>query len=426
MFRTVQKLLLLTFTVLPCLCGKEVFAGTEPFIRTTLTSRTPYAGEEMVLTYTLYFTGAAPQVSDLSNPSLGDFWYRENDPGRFVKSDPVNLNGTTYRRAVIRQYRLAGLKPGRFVIEGYRLQCIFPEPSRSRKSRAISLSAGAVTLVVRALPEPVPEEFSGGVGRFGFSLSADRLVSKTSNGVTVTATVTGTGNLSTLGIPPLRVSPSVDQSTPVTEVSLDSSNVVSTGLRTVSVTLYPKKTGTITIAPIRFVYFDPSSARYRTLTSRPITITAEKQKEAQRPLSAERTEERNPFSAIPVLIITAVLLAMLMTARFVSGRKRLGGKPEKTGNRARTAAENDTPEAIRKTLYGLIEKKGIRKPESLTREQLLTAMRKEQISSEVRTELAALLQAIDQALYSPSPLERKELELIRRAGMHVIEKLHRS
>lgn len=419
--RIVQALLILIVATLPSPAAGTT--GKAPFIRTTLTEITPYAGEEVLLTYTLYFSGDAPQVSDLSNPALGGLWYSETDPGRYVKSLPVTLNGTAYRSAVIRQYRLAPLQDGQFAIAGYRLQCIFPE------SRTI-LDAPSVTLRARRLPEPAPEGFSGAIGSFTFDLSADRSTVKAGEAVTVTATVTGTGNLSSLGIPPIAVPPAVHKRNPVAAIRLDSSRAVSSGSRTSSVAIYAQEAGKISIPAVRFVYFDPEDARYRTITTEPLAITVLPGEQSGKSVSTDTLstafEDEKELFPMPVLAAIAVILLLVLTALFIFGKQRFGKQCEPEEKRKTVIPESSgTPETIREGIYDLIRKKGILNPESLTRKQLVSAMQEKHIPETACVELEKLFEAIDRMLYSPSPAPEDETGRIRREGKQLLDKLRR-
>jgi hypothetical protein len=423
-FRIVQALLVLMLLLLPSAASASGKTGKAPIIRTSLSATSPYAGQEVVLTYTLYFTGDAPQVSDLSNPSLGGLWHSEADPGRYVKSIPVTVDGTVYRSAVIRQYKLAALQSGRFSIAGYRLRCIFPD----RENHEAVIAAPAVTLVARALPEPVPEEFSGAVGNFTFTLTADRQILKAGESATLKATVTGSGNIASLGMPVLALPPDLHAGNTVVALKLDSSRPVSSGSRTSSVTIYPEKAGKTAIPPARFIYFDPESARFHTITAGPLTMTVMPRELSAKPVNPDLENGAIPEQQVTPRLspaMTAIALVLVAAGLFLVARMRSA-----KGNRKKTPASGmpetaGTPEAIKAALYALIGRKGIPKPESLTRAQLARAMKDQRIPEATCLETEKLLEAIDRLLYSPLSAQEEETGRIREEGMRLLEKLLR-
>ncbi len=425
-------LLLLTLSIPLADAAADTGQGRKsPFIRAKITGTgRPYVGEELLLTYTLYFTGDAPQVSDESNPSLDGLWHSEIDPGRFVKSRPVTLDNAVYRSAVIRQYKLAPLRSGRFAIGEYRLKCLFTGNAASSVTRAMLISAPSVVIDAKALPEPIPEGFSGGVGTFSFERSADHATRRTGEPVTVALTVRGKGNLPTLRIPALSVPSTVHKKAPVTALSLDSSATFSAGSLTSRVTIYPQQPGKTVIPPLRFVYFDPEKKQYRTLSSQPLAIEVSQgeksgtidsrnfpQPDAAGPENADQAQLMAAGKAVAAVLTVVLIVALVM--------KRFGKPPEIADKNSGTIPdESASPEKLKAHIYSLIEEKtGIRKPESLTRNQLATALAAINIPPATNQEIERVFETIDRMLYSPSGATENELILLRSEGKRLQQKL---
>ncbi|MBM3162867.1 MAG: protein BatD [Chlorobi bacterium] len=433
-FRHAQGIMILIVAVLSCVAGtggngapKE---GNTPFLRTSLSGNTPLTGEEVLLTYTLYFTGDAPQVSDVSGPAMGGLWHEEIDPGRYVQSRPVTIDGIVYRSAVIRQFRLAALQSGRIVIEGYRLQCIVPGPSSASAGRTILLEAPSVIMQARPLPAPVPEGFSGAIGTFSLNVTADRTTARAGEPVTVTSTINGRGNLSTLEMPELAVPPAMHRRPAVISARIGSGKTVSSGSIVSEVILYPQIAGKTTIPPVRFTFFDPEHARYLTISSQPVTITVPGTENAGTAVapSAETGEPSAENRNIPVSLPmagTAVAVVLALIALFMLGRKRTGKLPKRRGENSPIPAANssETPETARAALYAVIKQKGVMKPESLTREQLRREMFRNNIPETTCEEIEKLFESIDRLLYSPSGASEKEIDRVRTETGTLIGKL---
>ena len=426
--RSVLSVLMMTALALFCLAananGDRVPVEKAPFLRTTITSTAPYAGEEVILSYTLCFSGDAPQVSDLSAPALDGFRAEEIDPGRYVKSIPVTIDGTLYRSALVRQYRISALQPGTISIRGYRLRCLFPDDHPSAKSGDVVLAAPEMVIRARPLPEPAPEGFRGAVGSFSFGLKADRTTLRAGDPLTVTLTIAGTGNLTALIAPEPVFPPAFHQRPPVSALSLDSSKSRASGSFSTRITLYPDQTGTVTIPETRFVYFDPLKNRYLTLASGPVAISvtpAENTGEKVRPTDSVPEEPAaKPLTALRAAAIAlGALLAILAVAL---ARKKLHRKRTLPAgkNRESISSGGKTPQEMKAAIYRLIGQKGVVRAESLTRAQLGAALLEKGVSGEIFGELEKQLESIDRMMFSPAGVSAVELERLRNDGERLL------
>lgn len=404
-------------------------SGQIPFIRTEVTNTEPYAGEEVLLTYTLCFTGEGPRVSDASNPSLKGLWAEELDPGRFVKSRTVIISGVPCRSALIRQFKLAPLKSGRYVIDGYRLNCLMPETSPAQESKTLTLTAPAVVLQAKKLPEPVPEGFSGAVGTFSFTLDAEPATLRAGEPVTLTATVKGRGNLPSIIIPLPDISPSVHRGSAVTSLYLDKDTPLSSGSHRSRVTLYPEEPGTLVIPEVRLISFDPSAGLYRTTVSGPISVAVLPGEVTENVVSnqiqhKETPEIRSdegprilPFAGI-VFVLLIALGVLFIIVKTLSGKKR--SKTSKVPGFDTDGS--DSPDMLRNRIYAAVTERGIAKPESLTKKQLSLALRKTGISEKTAEKTERLLDMIDRSLYSPlRPNEQELIETRRKTALLISE-----
>jgi len=421
-------LLFVAATLLPAVIPAETVR--DPFIRAEVTSSNPFAGEEILLTYTLFFIGEGPRVSDASNPSMKGLWTEELDPGRFVRSRKVTLSGAVWRSAIVRQFKLSAIRPGRYVIEGYRLNCLMPATPSVPVSRTLTLSSPAVVLQARKLPEPVPEGFSGAVGTFSFTLGAEPATIRAGEPVTLTARVNGKGNLPSLVVPLPEISPSVRRSVTSTALSLETQNVLSSGTNKTTLTLYPEETGTLDIPSARFVYFDPSAGLYRTTASGPITVKVLPVRRTE--YSVSETEQQSGITNSPAaegsrIIPFAVWLAALMLALgalYITGRKLSEKRRKKTvSGRGNPATGSESPDLLRSILYAAVSERGIARPESLTKKELADALYRAEISADTAEKVNRLLDLIDRSLYSPLRPEEDELIVLRRETAAVTNEL---
>ena len=135
------------------------------------------------------------------------------------------------------------------------------------------LESEAVAVEVRPLPVPEPEGFTGGVGRFEVSTSADVGEGNLNEPVTLTVKVSGEGNIEALPDPewPAFVGWRVIES----PVSVESQVVAGqiTGSRTYEIVLVAEQAGQLTIPEIGYPHFDPAMERYVEVATAPIAVS---------------------------------------------------------------------------------------------------------------------------------------------------------
>ncbi|MEZ4654756.1 MAG: BatD family protein [Candidatus Eisenbacteria bacterium] len=135
--------------------------------------------------------------------------------------------------------------------------------------REVTLRSRPLTVHVRPLPKPEPDDFTGGVGRFKMRTSLDREEVAQGEPITLTVHIEGTGNVPSVGMPPL---PDLEPqfrafapSAPAYEPTRDGD--LMGGSSEFSVVLVPETTGRLAVPPIHVSTFRPSTGRYEQLTS---------------------------------------------------------------------------------------------------------------------------------------------------------------
>lgn len=182
----------------------------------------------------------------------------------------------------------------------------------------ISLSAKPLDLQVLPLPtNGRPADFSGAVGRFRFTVTAKPTDVRLGNPVTVSSIISGVGNLASVKCPDL-ISPDIKNYPPQARLS-------SAALQCEQI-IVPITAGMKTLPQLRFTFFDPVSARYRTLLSEavPLTIIDETSKDVvsdvpvvQKSVSAAR-QQFWPSFLFPFFI---GVIAVVSTVVFVRRRR---------------------------------------------------------------------------------------------------------
>ncbi|MBQ9194729.1 MAG: BatD family protein, partial [Bacteroidales bacterium] len=123
----------------------------------------------------------------------------------------------------------------------------------------------AAKVHVEALPAGAPASFGGGVGDFKLSahLSKDSL--KTHDEASLVVTVSGKGNVALLEAPKLSFPPDFEVYDVKTSVNTDKSGT--SGSKTFEYPFIPRSPGAFEIGPVHYSYYDVNKRKYQTLST---------------------------------------------------------------------------------------------------------------------------------------------------------------
>jgi len=140
----------------------------EFFTEVEIDKKEIFKGEQMLATWYIYVTpGARLGTFDtLSFPTLKGFWKEDVKFASTFYWKPVTKNGKRYRRALLSSYALTPYKSGSYVIDPFKLRTVVTRGFFNAKRRVLKAQSEAIKITVKPLPQPIPESFTGGVGRF--------------------------------------------------------------------------------------------------------------------------------------------------------------------------------------------------------------------------------------------------------------------
>ena len=414
----------LFWIIIASLCTPVIAGASEnldkPFLVSSISSTSPFVGQEILLTYTLYFKKVAPKIASETTPSLQGLWAKESAPDHFIKSIPATIQGESFRSAIIKQFKLVPIQSGSITVSGYNMQCILPQQPVPTNGKALSdipvnIKAPPIMISARALPEPVPEGFSGAVGDFSFRVLADKQKIKTGEPLSVKLTLTGTGSLMTLELPALHIPESFRQNPPERTTTLNKESALSSGSITSTIISWPQSEGDFQIPSLRLVVFNPETRRFTTLLSKPLAITV------SGAVQGAMTNDKMPpdntpdtMSAFsPLLTNTAIIIVVLLVGvTVIRARKK---QLQKRAMAALDSAERVRPDngnfagEMKQQLFTAMEEAGIKSPGGLTRKELKQALLEINVTDEIRKELPKVLDALDMIIYCPAG--KKEAEI---------------
>ena len=245
-----------------------------------ISKQNPYVNEPVTVVYKIYFDPryGVNNVRETENPAYNGFWSQYQDI-KNLKVVLSKLNGKDYAmvewRKVILYPQEAGSKPldpltiTLDVNVPVRMTSPFDDPYKTVRK---TISAGARTINVKALPENKPENFTGAVGDFSFKVVPSKNQVKFGESLDLTVEVSGKGNLKLFELPKLELPTAFDVFEPKhnEEVNTPLSGMV--GKISDTYTIVPQAKGKYPIKPIVFSYFDLKTNSYKTVTSQEFIV----------------------------------------------------------------------------------------------------------------------------------------------------------
>jgi hypothetical protein len=264
--------------------AEPAFSEQDLFILAVPSSRDVYQNEQITIDYYLYFRqGMQVRQSSLADSWDADGFWRE-DLGVEIRPIPeaVTENGVRYNRILLKRSALFPTRPGALEIEPLSIETYAFAPygndpfeqflSRGSRFETVKLTSPAVDINVRPFPAGAPASFNGAVGTFAMTVQVPQTDLNTGEPLTVRATVSGTGNITTLS-PPSFAPPGIfDLYDPQVQTSLNREGRQLQGTKAFSYVIVPRDNGRYDLSPVEFTYFDPALEQYVTRSSDIVTV----------------------------------------------------------------------------------------------------------------------------------------------------------
>lgn len=266
----------------PLFVGK---GNEEMFLRANVNKTSAYEQEAIEYTVKLYtsyddikFLGAA------AAPKFDGFVVEESKDIS-TSFSLETMNGKSYKTAIIARYIIFPQKSGKLKVQGntYTVSTdakqYYHDPyfqtMTVRYPIQLNVTPNDIIIDAKALPQPVPDNFIGGVGKFSITsaLVSNKLTTNAASSITYK--IEGTGNVKYLKMPDLgKFFPkSIEVYTPdvSVDVKVGSSNV--SGYSKFDFSIVPQEAGDFVIPALELTYFDPSDGQYKKLTTQSYNIS---------------------------------------------------------------------------------------------------------------------------------------------------------
>ena len=268
---------------------KASVGAKDVFLKATPNKKTVYQGEQILLTYNIYYTIPISQLSVSKSPSYSGFWTKditEND-GTLQQSSTV-IDGQQYNVATIKEIVLFPQKPGNLIIDPLDLTCVAQIRQQRNRSQGYDpfedffgdvmgtsytnvrkdIKSQPIAIEVEPLPTAnKPNSFKGAVGQFTFTSKIDKNDLKVNDAFTLTLTVSGKGNIELLELPKPVFPPDFEVYDPKISTTVKNNALGIYGSKKAEYIIIPRVSGDFTLEDIEFSYFNPSSKKYEILKS---------------------------------------------------------------------------------------------------------------------------------------------------------------
>jgi len=248
-----------------------------------ISKNNPYLNEGITVTYKLYFRNpiSISDVQELESPSYGDFWSHLIKIGRAEINMRGSYKGEPYNEVIWRKAVLYPQKTGKLILKPLTLNLSLNLPSNRKDlfGRRIltqaqkMITTGKDIIRVKGLPQNnKPDNFSGAVGEFDFDVILNKNALKASESFQVKIKVKGKGNLKLFNLPTINVPNTLEVYEPEHEENIQITVSGMEGFIEDNYTIVPEYQGKYPIPPVKFTYFNPQTALYKTLDSQDLLV----------------------------------------------------------------------------------------------------------------------------------------------------------
>ncbi len=243
------------------------------FVTTTVDRRSVYVNEPVILTFRWYSRIPALSQPQYTAPDTSGFWAEDLPPQREYMT---HIEGREYKVIEIRQV-LFPTTSGKLTIGPAELTVHIQDFQRKIRDpfsdsffrnffstgQRVNLQSKPITMQVQPVPATKrPRDFTGTVGKWSLSAGLDRTEAKVGEAVTLEVRIFGQGNVKSVGkprLPPLtgfKVYETISSS----EVQKKADTIQ--GVKIYRTLLRPEVTGTLSIPPITYSYFNPRRKKF--------------------------------------------------------------------------------------------------------------------------------------------------------------------
>lgn len=243
-------------------------------------------GEQVTLTYKIYYKVAFRDIQVGKLPSYNDFLSHEielDNKSNVEKRE--NYNNQVYTTQTFKKIALFPTHAGTFNIDPMEFEGVVMIQKRdpffdnpffsSSEPYPYNFKSNAIKIEVEELPSPSPKGYAGAVGVYDFIVDIDKSTLQADDAITLKVKVSGQGNIKSVNLPKPELPNSFETYDPKVSESISKQSGIIKGSKTDEYLIIPRAGGTFEIPSLEFSYYDISKNQYITKTSKPFTIEVE-------------------------------------------------------------------------------------------------------------------------------------------------------
>lgn len=279
------------------------------FVTSTVNKRTPYVGEQVLLSYRIYTAIPVEQYSIYKTPSSMGFWTEELKANTNSQEQEV-IDNRLFVYADMRKVAIFAQDAGPHTIEPMEVEAIAQVQAPRRRSNSIfdifddaffnptesvkkSLRTKPLKINVKELPqEGRPASFDGLVGNYSILFNYDRNQPvRTNEALTFTFTVKGSGNIEMIHAPQIQFPPDFEVYEP--KISYDKQLSASgvSGKASFEYIVIPRNPGVYKINAFRYSFFNPQTEKYEETLIPETVLNVEKGKDLPTDMTSLRSQD---------------------------------------------------------------------------------------------------------------------------------------
>lgn len=262
---------------------KEIKNNT--FLRIALSDNSVYQGEQLTATLKLYFSYNLSNLQLTKAMSLEGFWNQEIqiDPNQRPRIE--ELNGKKFHVVDIQKYTLFPQRSGTLKISPAEISAVAQVPTRSNRRNIwgmfgmnvqnvpFKLISNEAVVNVKELPAAgKPTSFNGAVGEYTFNTKLSASSTKTDEPVTLSAIISGKGNLKFVELNKPQMPNGFEVYDPKLKESITNNESGFSGSKQYDFLIIPRQPGDYTIPKATFSFFNPKTQKYVELSSPEFTL----------------------------------------------------------------------------------------------------------------------------------------------------------
>ena len=279
------------------------------FVAAEFDRKEAYVGQQVTWRIQLYTQLSVEGYDIIALPDFEGFFSKEKI--RYDKRvQTISLRGKKYAVRTLHEFALFPQEAGAISVDAARVSVGIEQPGPQGflfGPKPVALQTEPIGLNVRALPQPPPAEFTGGVGKYEWEVKADTSLISTDDALTIIIEVKGNGDTRRFAAPKITVPPNCEIFEPrILEEEEYEGETEILHRKKIEYVVLPKDTGFQVIRPI-LTYFDSDSNRYCQLQAEPIRLTVTAGKNYQSPNSLTETEANEPSMLQPSSLLERIM-----------------------------------------------------------------------------------------------------------------------